>query len=140
MEDTEVNSKNGATLPIPSPTPRRELGGTLEPTSGGLYLDPSDPFEAACIDLVSMNRKKRADYAMDGDPFSNFHQSAALLGMSGFGPVEAVLFNLSQKFARLSSLRKNGRMEETQNESVHDTYLDIAVYAVILYALVKSIS
>jgi hypothetical protein len=112
--------------------------GKLEPTQDGLYLESSDPFEAACIEMVKMNRRKRSDYALDGDPFSNFHASSAMLGLSGFGPIEAVLFNLTQKMARLSALRKNGRMTNPQNESVNDTYLDIAVYSTILYAMVKA--
>lgn len=128
--------------PAPKPSSVEIQGGMnrngLEPDPSGIYLDSKDPFEAACIEMVQMNRKKRADYAVDGDPFSNFHTTSAMMGISSFGPVEAVLFNLSQKFARLNALRKNGRMDETQNEAVYDTYLDIAVYGTILFAMVKS--
>lgn len=98
-------------------------------------LDPNDPFDSALIPIVLTNRRKRADYAKDGDPFSNFRDTSSLFGLEGFGPVEAALFNLFQKVTRLRSLRMNGRMKETQNEAVIDTYLDLAVYAVIVYAL-----
>jgi hypothetical protein len=100
-----------------------------------VVLDPNDPFDAALIPIVRTNRKKRADYALDGDPFSNFKETSAALGVPGFGPVEAALFNVLQKLARLKSLRANGRMNDTANEAVADTYLDLAVYAVIVLAL-----
>lgn len=42
---------------------------------------------------------------------------------------------MTQKLARLTSLRQNGRMADPANEAVADTYLDLAVYAVITYAI-----
>lgn len=101
-----------------------------------ITLDPDDPFDAALIPIVKTNRAKRKDYAKDGDPFSNFKTTAAMLGLDGFGPAESAYFNVLQKIARLQSLRMNGRMADTANESVLDTYLDLAVYGVILYAIV----
>jgi hypothetical protein len=98
-------------------------------------LDPDDPFDAALIPILQTNRRKRADYARDGDPFSSFRTSSSLLGLTGFGPVEAGLFNITQKLSRLKSLRENGRMDDPQNEAVADTYLDLAVYGVLVYAM-----
>jgi len=83
------------------------------------------------IPLVGTNRRKRKDYARDGEAFSSFYSSSALPGMKGFGPVEAALFNVAQKMTRLQSLRENGRMNDPANESVADTYLDLAVYAIL---------
>lgn len=103
-------------------------------------LDPSDPFDAALIPIVLTNRRKRKDYAKDGDPFSNFTATAEMIGLEGFGPAEAALFNVCQKMARLKALRANGRMNDTANESVLDTYLDLAVYSIILYAIILGIS
>lgn len=101
-------------------------------------LDPSDPFDAALIPIVQTNRKKRADYAKYGSPFNNFETSSALLGLEGFGPTESALFNVTQKLARLKSLRQNGRMDDPQNEAVADTYLDLAVYSVLADAIHRS--
>lgn len=101
-----------------------------------ITLDPNDPFDAALIPIVKTNRAKRKDYAADGDPFSNFKTTASMLGIKEFGPAESAFFNVLQKVARLQSLRMNGRMAQTANESVIDTYLDLAVYGVILYAIV----
>lgn len=94
-------------------------------------LDSQDPFEKAILDIVKMNRKKRADYALDGNPFSNFEFTSSVMGMGG--AEESAIFNVAQKLARLSSLRGNRRLP--QNEAVEDTYLDLAVYGVIAYAI-----
>lgn len=102
-----------------------------------ITLDPSDPFDAALIPMVMTQRAKRSDYAKDGSPFSNFQTTADLMGMPAFGPKESAIFNVFQKIARLQSLRANGRMNDVKNESVLDTYLDLAVYAVITYAIAK---
>lgn len=98
-------------------------------------LDPDNAFEQTLISMVQVYRRKRADYALDGDAFSNFRNTSELLALPGFGPVEAAFFNCLQKIVRIKSLRANGRMHFTANESVHDTYLDLANYAVIALAL-----
>lgn len=102
-----------------------------------MELDANDPFDSAVIKLVAMNRKKRADYAADSDWASNFRDVASNLAMSGFGPAESALVLLLTKVARLRSLRLNGRMDDPNNESVLDTYLDLAVYAIIVFALIS---
>lgn len=101
-----------------------------------LTLDPNDPFDRVVINMVSMNRKKRRDYAADSDPFSNFRDTARNMALEGFSATEAAYALLLTKISRLRSLRANGRMEDTANESVLDTYLDLAVYATIVLALV----
>jgi hypothetical protein len=57
------------------------------------------------------------------------------MGLPGFGAVEAALFNMAQKMTRLQSLRLNGRMDDPRNEAVADTYLDLAVYGILTYAI-----
>lgn len=104
-------------------------------TTPTITLDPADPVEAAMISMVMTARSKKADYARDGSPFSNFEATADMIGMPGWGRKESALFNITQKIARLKALRANGRMRDPRNESVIDTYLDLAVYAVLLYAM-----
>lgn len=99
------------------------------------FLDASDPFERVLIDIVRTNRAKRRDYALDGSPFSNFDTAAAGLGMEGFGALEAVVYMIHNKLARLQSMRANGRLDDPANESVTDTYLDLAVFGVIALAI-----
>jgi hypothetical protein len=101
-----------------------------------ITLDPTDPFDAAVAEIVKINRRKRADYALDGgDVFSNFRQTSEVIAVDGFGPADAALFNVIQKVMRLRSLRANGRMDDPANEATADTYLDLAVYAIIALAL-----
>lgn len=104
-----------------------------QPTPAIIALDPDDPFEATLISVVATNRAKRADYATDGDIFSNFREVAAQMGFAS--PVTAVDALIATKQARLKALTANGR--EPGNESVADTYLDRAVYSVIALALIR---
>jgi hypothetical protein len=105
-----------------------------------VLLDPTDPFDAAVAEIVKMNRKKRADYSLDGaDVFTNFRQTSEALAVDGFGPTDAALFNVIQKIMRLRSLRSNGRMDDPANEATADTYLDLAVYAIIALALSREV-
>lgn len=103
----------------------------------GLVLDETDPFESVLIDMVKVNRAKRADYAVDGSPWSNFVDTSEGMGIEGFGPVEAAEHNVRQKLARIKSLRANGRTDDPENESVNDTYLDMANYSALAYAIRK---
>lgn len=98
-----------------------------------IVLDPNDPFEAALLSLVGLNRAKRADYALSDDPFSNFRATSAFAGFEE--PWLSALFNCSQKLARITSLRSKGKLEDPTNETVSDTLLDLAVYSVIALAI-----
>ena len=112
-----------------------ELVEGLDPEPGVVTLDPTDPFEQVLIGMVEVNRRKRADYAVDGSPWSNFDEVSSGMGVDGFDAVASAEHNIRQKLARLTSLRKNGRTKETANEAVADTYLDLAVYSVIALAI-----
>lgn len=106
-------------------------------TAQPLTLDPNDPFEAVIQDIVALNRRKRADYALDSDPWSNFRQTAVMISGFGhdFGPIDAVLFNIAQKIVRLQALAVNDRAPS--NEAVSDTWQDMAVYSIIGMVLAK---
>ncbi len=97
-----------------------------------IYLNPSDPFEAALIDIVQINRKKRADYATDDDIFSNFRGAGRRTGLEASKIVDVMI---AIKEERMAALEANGR--EPENEAVIDTLLDRACYSVIGYALGK---
>lgn len=106
-----------------------------EPAYDRIFLDATDPFEAALIPIVQTNRRKRADYALDGDPFSNFRGTAEFIGHPTW---MSALFNCVQKLERVKSLAANGRLADTRNEAVEDTILDNAVYGVIAWAIFNS--
>lgn len=95
-------------------------------------LDPHDPFESAIWDMVKMNRKKRADYAGNGNPFQNFIDSAYQINTVPGMSCEQLI---ATKQARLRNLINSGRVP--QNESVEDTILDRAVYAAIALAMYR---
>ena len=98
---------------------------------------PSNPFEAVLLEMATLFQRKRADYARDTDLFSNFRETATAIGIPEFDALAAVEFNIAQKEARLRALRANGRMAATANESVADTLIDRAVYAVIALSVYR---
>jgi hypothetical protein len=110
------------------------VAAAMSATDSRVQLDPSDPFEAALIPIVETNRRKRADYALDGDPFSNFRGTAEFIGRPTW---VSPLFNCAQKLERVKSLMANGRLDDPRNEAVEDTILDNAVYGVIAWAIYR---
>lgn len=76
-------------------------------------------------DSKEVHLKKRHDYALEDNPFSNFERSAII--MSWFNdPVDKSFANLvGTKLARLAELR-NGK--SPKNESIYDTLLDLGTY------------
>lgn len=100
--------------------------------SDTLTLDPNDPFEKQLIDIVATNRRKRKDYAGDGDPFRNFKDTAIQVNGSPGLSVEVLL---ATKASRLKTLLFTGA--SAVNESVEDTILDRAVYSIIALAMYR---
>lgn len=96
-------------------------------------LDSTHPFEAVLVEMAKLSRKKRSDYARDGSPFSNFHETAEEMRREGKHPTfdaqDSVVFNRAQKKVRLRALQANGRMDAAANEPVRDSLIDDAVYA-----------
>lgn len=78
--------------------------------------------------LALLHFKKRADYGSSDDHLGNIHAVERL----GVDPLMGVLIRLQDKFARLESFARKGRLE---NESVDDTLQDIAVYSLIALIL-----
>ena len=95
-----------------------------------IELNPDDPFEAVLIDMVKMNRRKRKDYAGDGNPWQNFYDSAYQLGQTAGHSVETLI---GTKQARLRVLLPNFWNDgpEPNNESIEDSLIDRAVYSTI---------
>lgn len=83
-------------------------------------------FHALLKSMADTHDKKNADYAHEGNPYSNFEEAAAYAGVS-VDDVFNVLIGV--KTARLIELFKSGKTP--QNESVVDTLLDRAVYAAL---------
>jgi hypothetical protein len=96
-------------------------------------LDPDDPFDAAVMEMVRINRSKRHDYANPVNIFDNFEVNAQMMGLPGYDRKEDCFSMVTRKVSRIRNLR--GR--DAQHESVVDSYLDLAVYAALLYAMAK---
>lgn len=89
----------------------------------------SSAFLDVIIDMVETHERKKADYAGEGDPNQNFYDTAYQLSSTAGLSVEQLL---ATKAARLRVLLPAlGSGGSPKNESVEDTILDRAVYAVI---------
>ena len=95
--------------------------------ASGMVLSPENPFEAVVMTLVGINRSKSADYASPDNMLLNFDRVAAMLDLEGFNPTEDLLQEIAKKFQRIVNLR--GR--HARNETVADSYNDLAVYAIL---------
>lgn len=76
------------------------------------YLD--EAFQKTCDELLTMFLKKHKDYGKGN-----------VLDMGELG----IAFRISEKFNRVKHLLMKGKKPE--NESLYETWIDIAVYAVI---------
>jgi hypothetical protein len=83
-------------------------------------------FHALLKRMAETHDKKNADYAQDGNPYSNFEEAAANAGCS-VDTVFRVLIGI--KLARLKELLKGEKT--AQNESIEDSKLDLAVYTAL---------
>jgi len=72
-------------------------------------------------------QRKNSDYKIDGE-FSNFEFAAQVAETS---TLDAILTQVGIKLGRLQGLRQQAWVS---NESIQDTYKDLAGYAIILYA------
>ncbi len=106
--------------PEPWGIPGREAAGD-KPKK----LDPSSArFYEILNKMLEMHDRKQADYGREGDSFANVRASNDF-GIPGW--LGAAL-RLNDKVHRLQSFAVNGKLE---NEGVVDSFMDIAVYAII---------
>lgn len=91
--------------------------------------------ETTYANCVATSKRKNADYAGDDDPFANFR----LVEKLGICSVETgILVRMTDKMARITNLLKEGKVNQVKDESVDDTLIDLANYAVILAAYRES--
>lgn len=88
----------------------------------------SQRFHELLEEAGALHDKKQADYGKGDDPFANVRASEewAVAGWVG------AMVRLSDKVRRLQSLRGKGSLA---NESAIDSFMDIAVYALIALVL-----
>ena len=91
-------------------------------------INADDRFSQKLSVLLSLHNKKRADYGRVADPFANIRASAEF----GIPPWEGAILRLNDKIHRIKSFIQNGKLV---NESLIDSFQDIAVYAIIAWIL-----
>jgi hypothetical protein len=91
---------------------------------------PTGWFGRAVRDVIETRRQKGRDYDDPQDEFRSFREVASFFGHD---PSDSALHDLLEKLARLRSLRRDGRTPA--NETMRDTYKDIAAYGLLMYAM-----
>ena len=79
-------------------------------------------FRGLTAKMLDITTKKSSDYGGTSDPFKNFRTFEEL----------GILVRMSDKFARLRTAIQEKRKFEVADESVEDTCLDLANYALLL--------
>ena len=82
------------------------------------------PFLQVVDEIVALHHKKQADYGKAHDPFANVRASEDF-GIPGW---VGCMTRANDKMKRLQKAAKGGTMA---NESIEDSLLDLAVYAII---------
>ena len=86
---------------------------------------PGD-FDGICRDLMTLHAKKNKDYG-----------NAADASYRDFGLISYVI-RLNDKMNRLKSLTKPGVEQEVKSESIEDTLMDLAAYAIMAIESLRS--
>lgn len=81
--------------------------------------------------IGELHKRKNEDYATNSNPFSNFDVQAYFIDLFHFASPhdQAFVSLISVKIARLANLLSGDK--EPKNESIEDTMLDLATYALI---------
>lgn len=83
-------------------------------------------FDGICRDLMALHERKNKDYG-----------NAADASYREFGIVSYVI-RLNDKMNRLKSLTKPGVIQEVKDESVEDTLMDLAAYAIMTLESIRN--
>jgi hypothetical protein len=86
-------------------------------------------YDAVIRRITALHTKKSQDYAQDANKYSNFEYAAGV-GERFTDPVDRVFATMiGIKLARIAELRASSKTP--QNESLRDSFDDLANYAVI---------
>tara|TARA_R110002020_G_scaffold2471_1_gene11561 strand:- start:457 stop:876 length:420 start_codon:yes stop_codon:yes gene_type:complete len=97
-------------------------------------INQSKRFEELLEDMKKIHDKKRHDYANEDDIFANFRHSE----LAGIPSWKGTAIRLGDKFSRLMEFAKKGTLE-VKDESIKDTLLDLANYALITHILYEEV-
>ena len=88
----------------------------------------SERFHALLKEIGDLHDKKQEDYGRPGDPFANVRGSVEF----GIKPWVGAMLRANDKMRRLQKAAQGGTMV---NESIEDSMMDLAVYALISLVL-----
>lgn len=75
-------------------------------------------------EIEELHKKKQQDYGTDGDPFANIRGSEEW----GIRPWIGAMVRAQDKIKRIQKYAREGNLA---NESVRDSFMDLAVYSLI---------
>ena len=84
-------------------------------------------------ELIDLHKAKDADYSGEGGSLSNFTLSEAF----GVPAWKGAAIRMSDKWSRFMSLMGHDGLSAVVDETLDDTLRDLAVYAVIVLALLR---
>lgn len=87
-------------------------------------------FDDVLMEMQRLHLKKSHDYGTKVDPFANV-RAAEKFGLS---PALGAALRIQDKVNRAAAFFSKGRLE---NESLRDSFIDIAVYSVIAIVLLE---
>lgn len=96
--------------------------------------DPNSYIQSSAHFLAQTLSSKNEDYAPTGE-FSNFEEAASFSGGSAFN---VMLAQVAIKYSRIESLN-SGVIGPANHESLRDSLLDLAGYAIIAHAYLDSV-
>lgn len=91
---------------------------------------PLTPFEAVVKEITLLHEKKSSDYGTGEDPYANIRGTQEF----GIQPWVGAIVRAADKIVRLKQYIKRGRLV---NESVEDSLLDLATYAIIALVMYR---
>ena len=88
------------------------------------------PFEVIVQEILATHYKKQADYGRTGDPFANVRASEDF-GIPGW---VGCAVRMNDKMRRIQTAATGKKLS---NESLRDSFLDLAVYSIIGIVLLE---
>lgn len=111
--------------------PDDESGDEPDPLHERKPHPSTTAFLALLDEVAEMHRTKSHDYGSADDPLANIRNGAEFVGIE---PWRAAMVRLSDKVTRLASYNRTGRLN---HESVEDSLLDLASYALLTLLLFR---
>lgn len=90
----------------------------------------NEKFNQILSEMQAMHDKKNTDYASKEDPLKNLKGCTRL----GLDPIMGTVIRMQDKVERIENFMRNG---ELVNESVRDSFLDLAIYSTLAIVILE---